>query len=302
MAFWGVTTTSCFSSWAAMELNLIILLPLIANRKYLQAKFSSVKYLIVQRFAGILILRMILVNNITTVSSLWILLINLFILFKLGAVPFYHWVLSVGTAQTWRVLFFLLTVQKFIPLFFIQLFSVKEIIWVSGFRWAFLPWAVYTLKNLKKIIIMSSTFIMISILAAILIKARDWKGLIALYTLTFIPLLTVTRRDSGNGAHPKRPGDELLTATWLLLMANLVGIPPLPGFFIKLDIRIGLISRAMWGAILIFNLGAGIIVFMYVTFLIGKIAETEFAVKNYSFASTTRVGLLSALSLAPVLL
>ena len=85
-------------------------------------------------------------------------------------------------------------------------------------------------------------------------------------------------------------------------MANLVGIPPLPGFFIKLDIRIGLISRAMWGAILIFNLGAGIIAFMYVTFLIGKIAETEFAVKNYSFASTTRVSLLGALSLAPVLL
>jgi len=111
-----------------MELNLIILLPIIANRKYLCAKFSSVKYLIVQRFAGILILRIILINNITAVSSLWVLLINLFILFKLGAVPFYHWVLAVGRGQTWVVLFFLLTVQKFIPLFFLQLFSVKEIL------------------------------------------------------------------------------------------------------------------------------------------------------------------------------
>ena len=302
VAFWGVTTTSCYSSWAAMELNLIILLPIIANRKYLQAKFSSVKYLIVQRFAGILILRMILVNNITTVSPLWVLLINLFILFKLGAVPFYHWVLSVGTGQTWITLFFLLTVQKFIPLFFIQLFSVKEIFWVSGFRWAFLPWAVYILKNLKKIIIMSSTFIMISVLAAILIKARDWKGLIALYTLTFIPLLAVNRTDSGNGARPKRPGDEILTATWLLLIANLIGIPPLPGFFIKLEIRIGLISRAMWGAIVIFNLGAGVIVFIYVSFLISKISEPRFPVKNYSFTSAARVCLLTGLRLTPILL
>ena len=67
----------------------------------------------------------------------------------------------------------------------------------------------------------------------------------ALYTLTFVPLLAVSRRDSGSRGRPKRSGDEILTATWLLLMANLVGIPPLPGFFIKLDIRIGLISRAM---------------------------------------------------------
>jgi len=66
----------------------------------------------------------------------------------------------------------------------------------------------------------------------------------ALYTLTFVPLLAVNGRDSGNGGRPKRSGDETLTATWLLLIANLVGIPPLPGFFIKLDIRIGLISRA----------------------------------------------------------
>ena len=100
----------------------------MANRKLLHAKFSSVKYLIVQRFAGILILRMILINNISVASPLWVLLINLFILFKLGAVPFYHWLLSVGRGQTWVVLFFLLTVQKFIPLFFIQIFSVKEIL------------------------------------------------------------------------------------------------------------------------------------------------------------------------------
>jgi len=302
VAFWGVTTTSCYSSWAAMELNLIILLPIIANRKYLCAKFSSVKYLIVQRFAGILILRIILINNITAVSSLWVLLINLFILFKLGAVPFYHWVLAVGRGQTWVVLFFLLTVQKFIPLFFLQLFSVKEILWVSGFRWAFLPWAVYMLKNLKKIIIMSSTFIIMSILAAILIKARDWKGLMALYTLTFVPLLAVNGRDSGNGGRPKRSGDETLTATWLLLIANLVGIPPLPGFFIKLDIRIGLISRARWGAILIFNLGAGVIVFIYVSFLMSKISEPRFPMKNYSFISATHICLLAGLRLSPVLL
>jgi len=302
VAFWGVTTTSCYSSWAAIELNLIILLPMMANRKLLHAKFSSVKYLIVQRFAGILILRMILINNISVASPLWVLLINLFILFKLGAVPFYHWLLSVGRGQTWVVLFFLLTVQKFIPLFFIQIFSVKEILWLSGFRWAFLPWAVYILKNLKKIIIMSSTFIIISILAAILIKGRDWKGLMALYTLTFIPLLGVSRRDSGNGTRPKRPGDEILTATWLLLIANLVGIPPLPGFFIKLEIRIGLISGAMWGAIFIFNLGAGVIVFMYVSFLIRKLSYSRFGIKNYSATSAPRIWLLGALSLAPVLL
>ena len=302
VAFWGVTTSSCYSSWAAMELNLIILLPMIANSKYLYAKFSSVKYLIVQSFAGILILRIILINNITSLPSLWVLLINLFILFKLGAVPFYHWVLAVGVGQTWIVLFFLLTVQKFIPLFFLQLFSVKEILWVSGFRWVFLPWAVYMLKNLKKIVIMSSTFIIMSILAAILIKARDWKGLMALYTLTFVPLLAVSRRDSGSGGRPKRSGDEILTATWLLLMANLVGIPPLPGFFIKLDIRIGLISRAMWGAILIFNLGAGVIVFIYVTFLMSKISEPRFPMKNYSFTSATRICLLAGLRLSPILL
>ena len=301
VAFWGVTSSSCYRSWAAIELNLIILLPLMANSKYIRAKFSSVKYLIIQRFAGILMLRIILINNITTPTSLWVLLINLFILFKLGAVPFYHWVLAIGGSQSWSVLFFLLTVQKFIPLFFIEIFSVKEILWISGFRWAFLPWAVYILKNLKKVIIMSSTFIIISILAAILIKARDWKRLIALYTLTFVPLLAVNRGETGSRARPKNSGDEIITLIWVLLMANLIGIPPLPGFFVKLDISLGLISARIWGALLMFNLSAGVMVFIYVTFLIRKVTEARFILTNYSFNTITRLFLLGAIRLSPIL-
>jgi hypothetical protein len=62
-----------------------------------------------------------------------------------------------------------------------------------------------------------------------------------------------------------------------------------------------LISRAMWGAILIFNLGAGVIVFIYVTFLMSKISEPRFPMKNYSFTSATRICLLAGLRLSPIL-
>ena len=85
----------------AIELNLLFLLPMMAHHNYFYGKFSAVKYFIIQRISGLLILTVIVLEAQRITGSIWLMvLLGLFFL-KLGAAPFYQWVLAIGEHQSW---------------------------------------------------------------------------------------------------------------------------------------------------------------------------------------------------------
>ena len=73
-----------------MELNLVILVPIMLACTINEGSFSSVKYLLIQRIAGISILSLIFVTSYSGLRRSWVRGLNLFFLYKLGAFPFYN--------------------------------------------------------------------------------------------------------------------------------------------------------------------------------------------------------------------
>lgn len=161
-----------FSSWIAIELNLLFLLPIMAHHSHFYGKFSAVKYFIIQRISGLLILTVIVLEAQRAAASVWLMVLLGLLFLKLGAAPFYQWVLSIGEHQSWWVLFVLLTIQKLIPFYFINRLRTPGIMYVSAAAILILPPIIISLKNLKKIIIISSTYLMMGILIAMAIKTN----------------------------------------------------------------------------------------------------------------------------------
>lgn len=267
-------SSSCYSSWLAMELNLILLIPIIVYSRFSAAKFSGVKYLIIQRISGIMILILFIVRSITLRRRYWLLILNLFFILKLGAAPFYQWVLVVGENQRWWRVYLILTLQKIVPLYFLQLLGCKSLIIVRVLSFLILPFLILEMKSLKKIVIISSTYTIMRILVAILLISYKWKTLIILYSVSLSPLIGIRGLVGGSLIRPKVQENKIVLIIWLLVIWGLLGVPPLPGFLLKLDISLRMIHYHLWGYSAVFNLSSGILMYIYINIIILKVVSS----------------------------
>ena len=268
---WGVRSQSLYSSWAAIELNLVILVPLILVSTINEGRFSSVKYLVIQRIAGISILTLLFLIDYRDLSRWWLRGLNLLFLYKLGAVPFYNWVLIVGESQRWWSLFFILTIQKALPLFFLQILGSSLVVKISVLSWALLPVLIVQIKTLKGILIISSTYILMAVITVTIIISYKWKFLLGLYSVSLIPILSLGGWTKGGRRGPKILEELSSQLSWLVLIVRILGLPPTPGFLLKVDISSTLIFLGLLIPVVIFNLGSGALIYIYLGLIISKI-------------------------------
>lgn len=283
-SLWGVRRSSCYSTWIAIELNMILLIPIIVNANFRGAKFSGVKYLVIQRMSGMIILIIFVITNFTAIKSFWLLSLNMFIILKLGAAPFFQWVLMVGESQRWWRLYLILTLQKVVPLYLTQLLGCKRLIILRRISFLVLPVFMLRIKRVKKIVIISSTYILIAIVSATLLVGYKWKTLVILYSISLFPLIRINGALGGRIMRPKMQEDKTAGIVWLLLFIGLLGVPPFPGFLLKLDIRLTLICHNFWATRAVFNLISGALIFIYINIVILKGTFTP-----YIFLSPTTI-------------
>lgn len=272
---WGVRRSSCYATWIAMELNLVLFIPMIINANFKGVKFSGVKYLVIQRVSGIIILVIFIVASFTIIKNFWLLFLNMFILLKLGAAPFFQWVLIVGENQGWWRLYLILTLQKVVPLYIVQLLGSKVLIILRTISFFILPLFMLRVKSIKKIVIISSTYLLIAIISATILMGYKWKSFIALYSVSLFPLIRINGSFGGSLIRPKLQEDKTTTVVWLLLFVGLIGVPPFPGFLLKFDIRLTLIFFDLWVVGLVFNLISGILMYIYINIIILKVTFTS---------------------------
>lgn len=92
------------------------------------------------------------------------------------------------------------------------------------------------------------------------------------YSLTLIPLLLLLRagprRRQGRGKPRVREG-----LGWALILGTLAGIPPLPGFFLKLEILLVYLRSTELAVGLVFLLSGVLLIRMYLSILIKSFHE-----------------------------
>lgn len=96
--------------WVRIEITLIFFIPCLILNKRILERFSSLKYFIFQCLGSIFFI----------LGSIDFFYLNTFGLFlKLGLFPNHFWIFIVSKRLSWKNFFFIITVQKFLPLIFL---------------------------------------------------------------------------------------------------------------------------------------------------------------------------------------
>nr|AHH32699.1 NADH dehydrogenase subunit 2 [Thamnophilus aethiops]AHH32705.1 NADH dehydrogenase subunit 2 [Thamnophilus aethiops]AHH32710.1 NADH dehydrogenase subunit 2 [Thamnophilus aethiops]AHH32711.1 NADH dehydrogenase subunit 2 [Thamnophilus aethiops]AHH32712.1 NADH dehydrogenase subunit 2 [Thamnophilus aethiops] len=243
-----ITSSHWIMAWTGLEINTLAILPLISKSHHPRAIEAATKYFLVQAAASALLLFSSMTNawytgqwDITQLTHpTSCLLLTTAISIKLGLVPFHFWFPEIlqGTSLTTGLL--LATVLKFPPITLLLLTSPSlnpTLLTAMAVASAALGgWAGLNQTQTRKILAFSS----ISHLGwmAIILVYNPKLTLITfyLYCLMTIPIfltldtIKTLKLTTMSTAWTKIPP---LTATLMLMLLSLAGLPPLTGFLPK---------------------------------------------------------------------
>nr|QNH81249.1 NADH dehydrogenase subunit 2 [Platyrinchus leucoryphus] len=235
-------------AWAGLEINTLAVLPLIAKSHHPRAIEASTKYFLIQATASTLLLFSSMINawftgqwDITQLTHpLSCTLLTIAISMKLGLVPFHFWFPEVlqGSPLTTNLL--LATLMKFPPtvLFFMTSFSLNPtLLTVMAIASATLGgWMGLNQTQIRKILAFSS------------ISHLGWMTIILIYNpkltlLTFYLYSLTTAAIFFTLSHTNTLKLSTMMTTWskypslsatlMLTLLSLAGLPPLTGFLPK---------------------------------------------------------------------
>nr|UVN15299.1 NADH dehydrogenase subunit 2 [Nasonia longicornis] len=108
-------SSSWFSMWMIMEINMISFISLLIFDKNIK-KEMFMNYFLVQTFNSYLFLMMNLLLEYNLSKDIFLMLMNLSMINKMGIPPFYFWYLKIMNNMNWINIYLMSTVQKIIPL------------------------------------------------------------------------------------------------------------------------------------------------------------------------------------------
>nr|ATU07056.1 NADH dehydrogenase subunit 2 [Neotrogla sp. 5 KY-2017] len=191
----SISSSSWFSAWMGLEINLMSFIPLISNYKNSTSNESTMKYFLIQTIASVMLLFSSTLNSIIyNWSNNWItmffnMIMMISLLLKTGAAPLHNWFIDMIEGLTWLNSFLILTWQKFAPLFFLFYCKTFNFLLILFILSSALTGSIGGLKqiSLKKILAYSS----INHLSWILTSMTLSKNLFILY-LSFYSILNLS--------------------------------------------------------------------------------------------------------------
>jgi len=233
---WGCTTSSYLTCWIAIELNLLIFLPIIALGARGRGPMVTLKYIIIQSLSGLLILLGLLISIHRSGREVIKSIISIVFILKIGGFPFMHWALIIGAVVDWVSLTIILTIQKVLPLLIISNLVYHNLQPLCVLRWLILPLLATKSLKLKIVIIISSTFNLIAILSTFSIRGHKWLRLLILYLISTIPIILFRGIVNLKNGAAKSINRKLSSGLGVLILLRMMGVPPLPGFFFKVEV------------------------------------------------------------------
>lgn len=279
--------------WIGIEINIIRFIVIIYKERNIEI---CLKYFLIQSLGSSLILGVRFIN-LKFIEDIFILILR----YKIGVGPFYFWFPSLREGLGWVRIYFLITLQKIIPLIIIC-HIVGVMFWlVLGITLFGGVYGAIGERCLKRLIAFSSIYHV----GWIMLGGGVGWNLLEVYFIGYFIILggvvivlyinEVTKRVS------------LLFNKWIFVMGILRfgGIPPFLGFFLKwwvfkhlLEFRIGILILLVLLSVLIFYLYFRV---LYVVIIEGFIFgrwNTNIRTSNVGY----EIGFIGAVLFSPLLI
>nr|AAQ23462.1 NADH dehydrogenase subunit 2 [Burhinus senegalensis] len=244
----AISSNHWMMAWTGLEINTLAIIPLISKSHHPRAVEASIKYFLVQATASAMVLFSSMTNAWSTgqwdITQLThptsCLLLTVAIAMKLGLVPFHFWFPEVLQGSSLTTSLLLSTMMKFPPITILLLTShslnptlLTTLAIASG---ALGGWMGLNQTQIRKILAFSSISHLGWMTIIITYNPKLTLMTFYLYTLmtatVFLALNTtkVTKMSTMMIAWTKAP---MLSATLMLTLLSLAGLPPLTGFLPK---------------------------------------------------------------------
>lgn len=229
-------TERILSVWGLLELSTLAFIIYLSVDYAVKRQGEVIKFFLIQAFRGIGLLWVLMRAGGLGVNGGWTVWGVAILVLKIGAVPLHTWFLTLRRNIGWEMVYLFLTLQKVIPLHLMRILN-SRIVWAV----VFLSWGVGSLRRLrtkrvKKLFIFSSLFF-IGVLLGVALRRVLWLKFLLVYSVIRFPLFCWIKEEAN-----LKGGDRLTsysglfqTAIWLRFL-NLGGIPPFPGFLLKVRI------------------------------------------------------------------
>nr|YP_010546137.1 NADH dehydrogenase subunit 2 [Plesionika edwardsii]UYG50027.1 NADH dehydrogenase subunit 2 [Plesionika edwardsii] len=295
----ALSSTSWFTAWLGLELNLLSFIPLISSKSNLYSSEAALKYFLIQALGSAIILASAPALLAFTLSPS--VMISSALLLKMGAAPVHFWFPSVMQGIGWVQCLILMTNQKVAPMLMLTYLyndSITHIIFISSI----LSSLVGSLGGLnqtlmRKIMAYSSINHMAWMLAAIHISVPLWTNYFLTYTLvssTVVAIMNSQQIYHFNQTSNLFHRSTMLKISSLFCILSLGGLPPFLGFLPKLSViqSLAFSNSILWLSVLL--LSALITLFYYLRMIL--LPLTLSSPKNKGALSSPRGSLLTAIT------
>lgn len=232
--FLTISSSNWISIWIGLELNLFTIIPILNFNSSIYSSESSIKYFLIQAFASILLL-IILINKsiFFLINRNFLLIIPLLI--KLRLIPFHLWLISIIEGLNWTSCLIIFTWQKISPIilisylninknliFLISLIIINSIIGINQ-------------NSIRKILAISSINNSTWILFTIIINENLWINYFIIYFFLNLLIINIFKNFKINYINQLKffNINFFFKLNLLILIFSIIGLPPILGFLIK---------------------------------------------------------------------
>nr|YP_010545516.1 NADH dehydrogenase subunit 2 [Parasteatoda cingulata]UYG23913.1 NADH dehydrogenase subunit 2 [Parasteatoda cingulata] len=215
-----------FLIWLGLEINMISFIMMIYMKYSMLNIESCMKYFFIQSLGSVMLLMFMYLS-----MEMFSYLSSLLLCYKIGGGPFYFWFPSICSSISWWSCFYLMTLQKIIPLMLMSLF-VNVLLWLMSM--ISLVIGVMGSMNqieLKQLMAFSSIHHIGWMLLSFVVSDMFWMTYLLIYSIMMLGWIMYL----DNGMINNIMDSVKFSSKWIILLVllNLGGIPPMMGFFLK---------------------------------------------------------------------
>nr|ARB50143.1 NADH dehydrogenase subunit 2 [Perissonemia borneenis] len=220
--------------WMAMEINMMMTIPFIYQNMNKESSEKIMIYFLTQTMSSSLMLLMILTEYKMTTSFNMMMTMSMMI--KLGVPPFHMWMPEMLNKLNWDLMIIMITLQKINPLMVMSQLMEKNMLFpmimiltssigsISGINQL----------SLNKIMAFSSINHMSWIMMCMLTNNNLWMNYFFIYSIITTTLCMMFNKKMIYFINQTNINLNLKSKIMLfMMMLNLGGLPPMPGFFLK---------------------------------------------------------------------
>nr|ADB91998.1 NADH dehydrogenase subunit 2 [Ammothea hilgendorfi] len=288
---WGLSSSSWFSLWVALEINSMMLMPLMMLKVYQQYTESTMKYFLIQSISSLLFIMCTLLMN----NSLWMFMeLNLIMNFimismfmKIGMFPFIFWYVEIITKISFLGMKLIMTVQKILPMIIINMMFNKNSMLFFLVMINMLISSIIAMNqiNMKKILSLSSINQMGWMMMSLILNYSTFIIYLITYSFILFIIIKFMKMYSIKSMIQMFCMNNLFMSFSIMSMS---GLPPFSGFIMKWMIIMLMMDYNMIMLTIIMIISSMISLYFYMRLIMISFMMTFMKMKwiiknNYNF-------------------